>query len=154
MVATVSWIGGLFFQATVLNPVLAGSTHTDLWQDVLHAMRRRFEPIAWLSLALLVATGLVQMEANPQYLGFLAVSNRWAQAILIKHLLIAVIVVAAAFQTWYLQPKLERALLMQAKGLDGTEQRDDAVRSQARLTRFNLALGLLVLALTAFARTA
>jgi uncharacterized membrane protein len=154
MAATVAWIGGLFFQAAVLNPILAASRHSELWEDILHGMRRRFQPIAWLSLAVLVATGLTQMEANPQYQGFLAISNRWAQAILIKHAVIALMVAAAAYQTWYLQPKLERALLLDAKRPSTSNTRQSAVRSALRLTRINVILGFAVLALTAVARTA
>jgi uncharacterized membrane protein len=154
MAATVAWIGGLFFQAAVLNPILARSRHPELWPDVLQGMRRRFEPIAWLSLGLLIATGLVQMEASPHYQGFLAITDLWAQAILFKHAMIAVMVAAAAYQTWFLQPKLERALLLEAKSAGGAADRENAVLGQARLTRVNLALGLIVLALTAIARTA
>jgi putative copper export protein len=117
-------------------------------------MRRRFEPIAWLSLGALVVTGLIQMEASPQYQGFLAIGNRWAQAILLKHISIALMVAAAAYQTWFLQPKLERTLLLRAKRPDAVWPREGTVQSQSRLTRVNMALSLVVLALTAIARTA
>lgn len=154
MAATVAWIGGLFFQALVLNPVLAGSAHPELWEDMLRGMRRRFEPIAWLSLSALVVTGLIQMEANPQYQGFLAISNRWALAILAKHVVIGLMVAAAAYQTWILQPRLERDLLIRAKGLTPSGTHDTTLHRQERLTQANLALSLIVLALTAVARTA
>jgi len=154
MAATVAWIGGLFFQALVLNPILSNSRQPHLWEDVLRGMRRRFEPIAWLSLGALVVTGLIQMEASPQYQGFLAIGNRWAQAILLKHISIALMVAAAAYQTWFLQPKLERSLLLRAKRPDALLPLEGTVQSQARLTQVNLALSLIVLALTAIARTA
>ena len=154
MAATVAWIGGLFFQAIVLNPILAGSSHPELWQDVLRGMRRRFEPVAWLSLGALVVTGLVQMEANAHYQGFLAISNRWAVAIFVKHAVIVVMVAAAAYQTWFLQPKLGRDLLMRTRGLNPSGSFEPAVHRQVRLTQANLGLSLLVLALTAIARTA
>jgi len=154
MAATVAWIGGLLFQAVVLNPVLANSSHVELWEDVLRGMRRRFEPIAWLSLSALVVTGLIQMEASPQYQGFLAITNRWAQAILLKHITIALMVTAAAYQTWFLQPRLERELLLRAKRSGASAPHPETVQGQMRMTRVNLALGLIVLALTAIARTA
>lgn len=153
MAATIAWIGGLFFQAVVLNPSLAQSRHPEIWHDVLHAMRRRFEPLAWLSLGLLVATGLVQMEASPNYQGLLVISNRWAQAILLKHVAVGVMVLAAAYQTWFLQPRLERGLLLQAKAHGSPAVGESAVRGLTRLNRLNLILGLIVLGLTALART-
>lgn len=154
MAATVAWIGGLFFQAVVLNPLMAGSIHPELWEDILRGMRRRFEPIAWLSLSALAVTGLIQMQANPQYQGFLAINNRWATAILVKHIAIALMVTAAAYQTWFLQPRLERELLLSTKRSGALEIGKGTVQRQLRLTQTNLALSLIVLALTAIARTA
>lgn len=154
MAATVAWIGGLFFQAFVLNPILSNSHQPELWEDVLRGMRRRFEPIAWLSLGALAVTGLIQMEANSHYQGFLTVGNLWAQAILLKHISIALMVAAAAYQTWFLQPRLERALLLRAKRPDASTPYEGSVESQARLTQANVVLSLIVLALTAIARTA
>ncbi len=154
MAATVAWIGGLFFQALVLNPILAGSSHPELWEDMLRGMRRRFEPIAWLSLSALIVSGLIQMEANPLYQGFLAISNRWAQAILVKHIVIVLMVAAAAYQTWFLQPRLERDLLRRAKRPAASSLDEGTIQHQVRLTQTNLALSLIVLALTAIARTA
>jgi uncharacterized membrane protein len=154
MAATIAWIGGLFFQAVVLNPSLARSRHPEIWHDVLHAMRRRFEPLAWVSLGLLVATGLVQMEASPNYQGLFVIGTRWALAILLKHAAVAGMVLAASYQTWFLQPQLERGLLLQAKGRSSPAMVDLAVRRLSSLNRLNLILGLIVLGLTAVARTA
>lgn len=154
MAATIVWIGGLFFQAVVLTPVLSKTTAPELWQPLLRQFRQRFQPLAWMSLALLVATGLVQMEASPFYQGFLVISNRWAEAILAKHVVILLMIGAAVYQTWFVQPELERAYLLGAH--TGTS-RSEPSRLQSRLaslTRLNLVLGLAVLALTALARTA
>jgi uncharacterized membrane protein len=153
MAATIVWIGGLFFQAVVLNPSLAQSRHPEIWPDVLRAMRRRFEPLAWLSLGLLIATGLVQMEASPNYQGFLTIGSSWAVAILLKHVAVAGMVVAAGYQTWFIQPQLERNLLAKAKGVGSPDLADAAVRRLNNLNRLNLILGLIVLGLTAVART-
>lgn len=154
MAATIIWIGGLFFQAVVLTPVLSKTTAPEVWQPLLRQFRRRFQPLAWMSLAVLVATGLVQMEASPFYQGFLVISNRWADAILAKHMVILLMVGAAVYQTWFVQPQLERAYLLSAhsSALGGNTGQLQA--RLAQLTRLNLVLGLAVLALTALARTA
>lgn len=151
MAATVVWIGGIFFQAAVLAPALRQSLPADSSARLLQQLRRRFGPLAWLSLAILTATGLTQMSGNPNYQGLLAISNRWSAAILVKHIAIGAMVAAAAYQTWILQPQLERALLRpdEDRATAGSEQ-----RSYQRLTAVNLLLGVLVLALTAIARTA
>lgn len=151
MAATVVWIGGLFFQAAILHPAIDGSASNDEALRLLRSVRRRFQPLSWLSLAVLFGTGLMQMSASPNYEGLLGLGNRWAAAIFAKHIAILLMVGAAAVQTWVLHPRLERSLISHSRG----ELHDtDAARLDARLTTVNLALALIVLALTAVARTA
>ena len=105
----------------------------------------------WISLLLLVGTGLFQMSANPNYQGFLAISNRWAAAILVKHLVFFVMVGVSAYLTWGLLPCLGRVALRQSRGLEAPEA-EQLQRRETSLMRLNLVLGALVLALTAIAR--
>ncbi|MGA9532018.1 MAG: DUF4149 domain-containing protein [Anaerolineales bacterium] len=151
MAATVIWIGGLFFQAAILAPSLDRSLSPDAIANLLSQLRRRFTPLAWLSLAVLIATGLTQMSGNPNYEGFIQIHNRWSAAILAKHLVIGLMVLAAGYQTWVLGPRMERAAWQRAQAAEPSQV--DA-RSYRRLTAVNLALALIVLALTAVARTA
>lgn len=150
MAATVLWIGGLLFQALILQPIMMEILAEESSQRLLYQLRRRFQPLAWLSLAVLVGTGLVQMSANPNYLGFIDFGNSWSQAILAKHLAIGGMVAVAAYQTWGLAPQLERALLLRSKAEDSSQ----VSHRLHRLTLVNVVLSLLVLALTALARTA
>lgn len=149
MAATVVWIGGLFYQAVILEPSLSKLLAPDQLAALLRSLRRRFQPLAWLSLAVLFATGLTQMSGNPNYEGFLAVGNRWAVAMLAKHTTIFLMMGIAAYQTWFLHPELERAALRKAAGEIGS-----LAGRQLRSQQINIALSLVVLGLTAVARTA
>ena len=154
MAATIVWIGGIFFQAAVLTPALSKALPSENEARFMEALRRRFDPLAWLSLATLIATGLTQMSANPNYSGFLVVGNAWSMAILSKHLVIGLMILVASYQTWILYPELNRNMLARAAK---AEVGPDAARLNARQTgtaRLNLVLGIVVLALTAIARTA
>jgi uncharacterized membrane protein len=152
MIATIVWVGGLAMMALVAWPgarkVLGpGPQLSALISD----WRRRFNPLAWLSLAILTVTGLTQMSANDNYEGFLAISNRWAAAILAKHIAIGAMVLIGAYMNWSLQPALARLALLEARGQSPAEA--EALRlHELNLTRLNLACGVLVLALTAVAR--
>lgn len=148
MAATVVWIGGLFFQALVLPPALRRLAERG---QVLEALQRRFQPLAWLSLAVLIGTGLIQMSANPNYTGVLSIENSWSRAILAKHLAVGVMVVVGVYQTWVVQPALARMAFLEAH----TPQADlgPLLRRQERLARLNLALAITVLAFTAIARS-
>ena len=148
MAATVVWIGGLFFQAVILPPALR---HVSDRGQFLETLRRRFQPLAWLSLAVLIATGLTQMAANPNYEGLLSFANPWSRAILAKHLTIGLMIGGAAFQTWVIQPRLARMAMLEAhtqRTVDGP-----LLQQHERMARLSLALGIAVLALTAIART-
>src|SRR5512134_1861500 len=89
MLATVVWIGGLVFLGFLAAPLLAGLPE-DERQAARFAYDRRFVPVAWLCLAVFVVTGLMQMSASPMYAGLLVVRDAWSGAILVKHLLVAV----------------------------------------------------------------
>lgn len=147
MAATVVWIGGLFFQAVVLPPALRHAADPG---QFLEALRRRFQPLAWLSLAVLIATGLSQMAANPNYEGVLSFANPWSRAILAKHLAVGFMIGIAAFQTWVIQPRLARMAILEAHQLAGDRR---LLQQHDRMARLNLVLGIVVLALTAIART-
>jgi hypothetical protein len=60
-------------------------------------------------------------------------------------------VAVSAYLTWGLIPRLQRAALLLARG-GGTDSLPDLQKQEALLTRVNLTLGIVVLALTAIAR--
>jgi uncharacterized membrane protein len=93
---------------------------------------------------------MIQMGASPNYQGFLVIGDRWSAAILIKHLVFFSMAGVSAYLTWGLLPRLRRAAMRRAEG----EGVDDLQRQETRLLRVNLALGVIVLALTAVARAA
>jgi uncharacterized membrane protein len=151
MLATVAWIGGLAAMVLLVLPAARRSLDTSAYAALLAAIQRRLDPLGWISLLLLVGTGLFQMSASPNYQGFLAISNRWAAAILVKHLVFFVMVGVSAYLTWGLLPRLGRVALRQSRGLEAPEA-EQLRHRETSLIRLNLVLGAVVLALTAIAR--
>jgi len=147
MVATIVWIGGLFYQAAIVNPALERLPAERA--RLAEAMRRRFQPLAWLSLVVLFGSGLLQMSGNENYEGLFAFTNPWSRAILTKHIAIGLMFLVAAYQTWMLNPRLARLALKQ-----DAHASDQVAGEISRLNRVNLAFGIVVLGLTALARTA
>ena len=159
MLATVVWIGGLAALSLLVLPAAHKALSIQAYADFLNELQRRLDPLGWFSLLLLAGTGMVQMSANPNYQGFLAVDNRWAAAILIKHVLFLGMGGLAAAISWGLLPRLRRLALRQA--LAYKENKEDHAlieqvaglqRQEVLLLRLNLVLGVLVLGLTALAR--
>ena len=152
LIATIVWVGGLAMMALVAWPGARKVLGPGKQLGALMAdWQRRFNPLAWLSLAVLIGTGLMQMAANPNYNGFLVISNTWAGAILAKHIAVGGMILIGAYMNWSLQPALARLALLEAANRPAPEAESLRLR-EVTLTRLNLACALLVLALTAVAR--
>ena len=156
MLATVIWIGGLAALALFVLPAARRSLEAVEYNTLLAGIRRRLDPWSWFSLAILLATGMLQMSASPNYGGFLAIDNRWAIAMLLKHVLFLAMAGLSAYITWGLLPRLQRLALRRASASDGasTEKMVELQHQEALLVKVNLALGVLILAFTAIARAA
>lgn len=149
--ATVAWVGSLSAIAFLILPAMKRTLDATAQLALIEAIQKRFEPVTWFSLSLLVLTGLFQMSVNPHYDGFLSTSTQWSLAILAKHLLGMVVIVVSAVQTWDVIPAIRRALI-QSKKIDNAEQIATLQRREIRLLYTNLVMGILILAATAVAR--
>jgi uncharacterized membrane protein len=153
MLATIAWIGGLAAVVLLVLPAARQNLPESAYPGFLESMQRRLDPLGWLSLAVLVGTGLFQMSASPHYQGFLAFENTWAKAILFKHLAFLGMIAVSAFLTWGVLPGMRRLALKRAKGKETPE----IARLESRevlLLRLNFLLGVIILGLTALARVA
>ena len=147
MLATVIWIGGQAVFALLIVPSARRALDPTAFTALIEKFQARFDALGWFSVAVLLGSGMLQMSASPHYEGFLTISNPWAGAILVKHILFAVMVAISAVLTWGVLPATRRAALRQQP-----DELDRLHKRQIRLVRLNLLLGVLVLALTAFAR--
>lgn len=152
MLATVVWVGGLAALALIVLPAMQRVLKPREFATWLTALNKRLDPIGWFSLGLLTFTGLVQMDANPNYVGFLAFSNPWSQVILLKHMVFLGMIAVSAYITWWVAPALQRAAVFRARRVHD----DSGLHWQTRLQQLiatNFVLGLIVLVFTALART-
>jgi uncharacterized membrane protein len=151
MLATIVWIGGLAAVVLLVLPAAHKSLPPGDLAALLEKVQRRLDPAGWLSLMVLLGTGMFQMSASPDYEGLLAFNNRWAIAILIKHLFFIAMIAVSAYLTWGLLPALRRAALRRAK--DGPSiEADRLAQREIWLLRINFILGVIILGLTALAR--
>jgi len=151
MLATVIWIGGLAILTVLIIPAARKSLDELTYATFLEKVQRRLDPLAWFSVIVLLGSGMLQMSANPNYEGFLAVNNPWGWAILVKHIVFGLMVISSGYVTWGIMPSMRRAALRRSSGQDAPEILSLQKREWLIL-RLNLALGIIVLALTALAR--
>jgi uncharacterized membrane protein len=160
MLGTVVWVGGLAAMTWLVIPIARRGLSLRDYSMLMGQIQKRMQGLGWFSLLLLVGTGMFQMSANPNYTGFLAIQNRWALAILLKHLAIGGMILISAYQTWGLNPALYRTTLrmLRRAGKDNPEAVDPHVEAMQRrellLLRINLILSVIVLGFTAVARSA
>jgi uncharacterized membrane protein len=152
MLATVTSVGGLAALVLIVLPITRRSMENEVYTKLVRSFTTRLIPIGWLSLAVLVVTGLIQMSANENYLGFLAIENPWAVAILLKHVVFGVVLLLVFYQAWSLNPALERAELKKRHGGEEDPEEEKLQRRGERLITLNLILGIAILLLTALAR--
>jgi len=147
IVATAIWIGGIllitFLVVPELNRALA---EQPALHQLLSRLRKRFTIVGNLALTVLIVTGLLQMSTDPNYEGLLRFSNRWSQALLIKHILIIVMALCGLLLQFAVAPALERASLLRGRGKgDAAEWR----RLQKRERRLTIVIALLAVAILA-----
>ncbi len=151
MLATVVWIGGLAALALIVLPVLRHSLKPRDFANWLAKLNQQLDPIGWFCLGLLTFTGLIQMDANSNYVGLLAVANPWSQAIFLKHIAFIGMIAVSAYSTWLVNPALQRSAILRARGVRNKSDQQTQTRLQ-RLINLNFLLGVLILIFTALAR--
>jgi uncharacterized membrane protein len=155
MMATVFWIGSISAMSLVVIPAARSTLDPAGYRAFLSKLQSRVTPIGWFSLAVLATTGMFQMSSHPSYSGFLEISNSWAAAILIKHLVVGLMILTSAYLTWGILPALRRSSLLISAGRPISDiERRRLERREYWLLTANLVLSILVLGLTAWARAA
>ena len=152
MIATVSWVGGQAILSLVVFPASRKTLSPDDHHKLISAISRRMNSIGWISLAVLIGTGMIQLGANPNYTGFLGIDSTWAVAILLKHIAFGGIMLLSSYQTWGLTPAIERLALLQVKGKASPEEKESLRQRESRILLANTVLSVIVLFFTALAR--
>lgn len=154
LTATAVWIGGLLITMLLVWPAVRTSLQeSQPLYAFLRSVRKRFYPISNLSLVVLIATGLFQMTADPNYEGFLRFDNTWSVVMLVKHVVIVFMALAGLMLQYGVAPELERTSLLLERGKgDASAAQQWAMlrRREVRLTWANGLLGLSVLGFSAW----
>lgn len=148
LMATIIWLSGLAVITALAWPgMLPLDGLIDRPADLAEELERRFRPYTNLSLAALLATGMVQMGANPNYEGWFALANSWSVVILIKHMAFGGIILVAGIAQLAVLPALDRARLIGAEG--GRNELSLAYQQLRAALAVSLTLGVVALTCTA-----
>ena len=106
LVAVTAWIGGMLFYSLVLRPAVGQALSTPEGLEIRHRIQTRFRAVRWLSLLVLIITGLW----NLLHEGASArLDSTWGGILLVKLLLVAIAVGLTAVQDFILSPNIRPA---------------------------------------------
>lgn len=146
LLATVVWLAWSALLPLGIAPQVA-EAHRDGAAGVAR-LYRRGAPLAYGALAVLGATGMLQMGAHPEYEGMFSLSNLWSGLLFVKHLFILGSVGLLLYVGQSLSPRLR--LAVRRAGLGHPTNLPSLSQHFHLLTWLNLAAGVGVLLLTGF----
>lgn len=144
LLAAITWAGGMVFLALVLVPVTRRFQQPPGFSaQVLSAAARRFRIVAWICLALLVASGIWFLSERG--FGFDQIfrsGERTAQVLRVKLSLVGAVLALSALHDFVLGPVMARKLVeLRSSGVRG-ERLAREHRAVSWIARLNLLIAL------------
>jgi len=106
LMATVAWIGGMFFNFIVVMPSLAKTLPPPDMGRVLGNMLKKVRIIVYVSLLILFVTGIPMKISSEYYVGIINFDNTWEIITFIKHVFVALLALLAIYNFEFLIPKV------------------------------------------------
>lgn len=136
LIATVVWIGGIFFILFIAIPsakqVLGGDAGR-----LMGEISKRFTPIANYCIVALLVTGAALTVLNEQFLGIGNFGNSWSLGLIVKHVLVLGMVAVHFYRGLVLAPKIART--------EPASEKASLQKLSLNLVKVNFCLGLIVL---------
>lgn len=140
LLVSVIWIGGMIYTALVLMPSMT-SIDPPQRGRLLASVAKRFTIVAWSSVLILLATGLLKTPSRM----LVDASSGYGRILLIKHIAFVFMILIGAIITFVVAPKIYKH-----SPHAGEQPSPVFLQAQARvkvLSSMNMILGILVLLL-------
>lgn len=143
VLAAILWLGGMFFLAVVGAPLLRSVEPPALRQQLFQQLGMRFRTAGWWSIAVLVATGIVNLHYRGllHWHGVFASSEFWrtgmGRALAAKLIAVTAMIAVSAIHDFVLGPTAGRLR-------PGSPEAIAARKRASWLARANALLGLIV----------
>ena len=106
ILATVTWIGGMFTNFVILRPAMAKALSPAEAGKLMGAMMKRFRIMVYISIVVLGVTGIPLKLISPNYISIINFENSWEIVSFIKHICYGVLVLLAVYTFEVLSPKM------------------------------------------------
>ncbi len=149
IVAVAVWLGGSLFLALVIVPVLRRPEYRDGAARLVRAAGIRFRVVGWACFAVIVATGMFNLNQRGADWSHLWSGLIWqgpqGRALAIKLGLAAAVLAVSLVHDWFIGPKATERLLADPTSTDAQKLRKVA----SWVGRANVLLGLAIVAMAA-----
>ncbi len=108
ILAVVTWIGSMIYSQFAVIPALQTVLGSTKSHAVTELMMKRFSPLTWTSLAVVVATGLYNIVDNKEDL--LPLSSVPGSILLLKLILVAILIVILFLEVFLYGPKMKQLI--------------------------------------------
>ena len=109
LLATVSWIGGIFIIAFIVSPSVEESLEPPVRLRFMSSYIKRFRVMAFVSMGVLVITGVAMMLFDPQHAGIYGPDTTWGLFLMLKHIFVLILIILAIYILRVLLPGIEKA---------------------------------------------
>ncbi len=135
-IATVIWIGGIFFILFIALPSARQVLGAEAGK-LMGEISKRFTPLANYSVIALIVTGIALIAANKEFSGISNLENNWTLVLIIKHLLVASMVAVHFYRGLIVAPKIART--------EPASEKASLQKLSLNLVKVNFYFGLIVL---------
>lgn len=152
LLATVVWIGGIVMILLVILPAAKNALESaPIVSKLMKEITKRFTPMANVSILVLIITGIIILQSEKNFTGFLDFKNPWNIVMLLKHFLVAIMILIHFYRGLILTPKIGRLSTQTNESLGSSSSSFNIAKLQRfslNLVKTNLVLGVTVLLLT------
>lgn len=147
ILAAIIWLGGMLFLVLVLVPVLRRQEYRGVAGSLIHWTGVRFRWVGWVCLALLLASGMLNLGFRGFTWQDLWTGRLWqgpfGRALGVKLLLVALILLLSVLHDFVIGPRATASWQRAPEAVETRRLR----RTASWIGRLNLVLGLIVVLL-------
>lgn len=144
VMGTVVWIGGILMILLVILPGSKTALESPMLGKLMKEVAKRFTPLANISILLLIASSFIIFYYDKNYTFLFDLDNNWNIVIVLKHFVVATMIIIHFYRGLILNPKIERFSSQPNENQTSTLKKTSLI-----LVKTNFALGIIVLLLTA-----
>ena len=144
LLATVVWFGGIAMTLFVILPgAKTALASPPMVGKVMKEIARLFTPMANISIPILIITGFIILYYDKNFTSYLDLKNQWNVMVILKHCLVALMVIIHFYRGLLLNPKIEKS-----SSRLNESQIAGLKKFSLNLVKTNFVLGIFVLLLT------